>query len=309
MINIEHVTILQVSKIKESLIGTVWIYTIRVSKNETDSFEIFRKYSELYDLHQLLLKYYPSSMGYQLPNFPKRVFFETSKVAEERRELLNTYFKSILELNFCRSDSTFKTFLSRHGRDLTRSETILALASASSPTEKTSKSDGKPKIEIGAPVMHQEYILLEDWQPDGDRDNVLVPMKKGEKVFVIEKTASGWWLAAPAGRMESIIPGYVEASYLDTEENKVTPESVKCEEKFIVIENYAAMNDDELTVIKGESVTVTMKFCDGWFECSRGNNRGKVPATVVRPDLTGADDDLSIKRAIPKRRQSISKRK
>merc|ERR1711917_100964 len=78
--------------------------------------------------------------------------------------------------------------------------------------------------------------------------------------FVIEKTASGWWLAAPAGRMESIIPGYVEASYLDTEENKVTPESVKCEEKFIVIENYAAMNDDELTVIKGESVTVTVKF-------------------------------------------------
>ena len=75
--------------------------------------------------------------------------------------------------------------------------------------------------------MNQEYILLEDWQPDGDRDNVLVPMKKGEvssivlkmrsfqsyvqKVFVIEKTASGWWLAAPAGRMESIIPGYVEA--------------------------------------------------------------------------------------------------
>ena len=120
-----------------------------------------------------------------------------------------------------------KAIWSRHGRDLTRSETILALASASSPTEKTSKSDGKPKIEIGAPVINQEYILLEDWQPDGDRDNVLVPMKKGEvswifsktinfkshvqKVFVIEKTASGWWLAAPAGRMESIIPGYVEA--------------------------------------------------------------------------------------------------
>ena len=32
-----------------------------------------------------------------------------------------------------------------------------------------------------------------------------------QKVFVIEKTASGWWLAAPSGRMESIIPGYVEA--------------------------------------------------------------------------------------------------
>ena len=30
-------------------------------------------------------------------------------------------------------------------------------------------------------------------------------------MFVIEKTASGWWLAAPAGRMESIIPGYIEA--------------------------------------------------------------------------------------------------
>ena len=78
---------------------------------------------------------------------------------------------------------------------------------------------------------------------------------------------------------------------------------------FLFSENYAAMNDDELTVIKGESVTVTIKFCDGWFECSRGNNRGKVPATVVRPDRTGADDDLSIRRAIPKRRQSISKRK
>ena len=76
--------------------------------------------------------------------------------------------------------SNLKPIQSRHGRDLTRSETILALASPSSPTEKTTKSDGKPKIEIGAPILNQEYILLEDWQPDGDRDNMLVPMKKGE---------------------------------------------------------------------------------------------------------------------------------
>ena len=59
------------------------------------------------------------------------------------------------------------------------------MATSSSPTEKTTKSDAKPKIEIGAPVLNQEYILLEDWQPDADKDNMLVPMKKGEVRFAL----------------------------------------------------------------------------------------------------------------------------
>ena len=66
----------------------------------------------------------------------------------------------------------------------------------------------------------------------------------------------------------------------------------------------------ELTLFVIEKTTSGWWLAFLWrlFECSRGNNRGKVPATVVRSDLTGADDDLSIRRAIPKRRQSISKR-
>ena len=55
-----------------------------------------------------------------------------------------------------------------------------------------------------------------------------------KKVFVIDKTESGWWLATKSGIAATVTPGYIQASFLDTGLNKATPESVECNETFIV---------------------------------------------------------------------------
>ena len=43
-----------------------------------------------------------------------------------------------------------------------------------------------------------------------------------------------------------------------------------------------AKQDDELTVVKGESVTVLKKFCDGWWQIKRGNFIGTVPQVNMK---------------------------
>ena len=45
-----------------------------------------------------------------------------------------------------------------------------------------------------------------------------------------------------------------------------------------------AQQDDELTVVKGEIVTVLKKFNDGWWQIKRGNFIGTVPQVNLKPN-------------------------
>ena len=55
-----------------------------------------------------------------------------------------------------------------------------------------------------------------------------------QKVFVIDKTEAGWWLAAPSGQMD-MQPGYIQASCIETNLNESVSESVDCNEQCTVV--------------------------------------------------------------------------
>ena len=60
----EMITVLQVdvkgnAKIKESFLGQTWVYALSVQKNKTECYTIYKKWNEIYDLHNRLAKDYP----------------------------------------------------------------------------------------------------------------------------------------------------------------------------------------------------------------------------------------------------------
>lgn len=60
MIEIETVKVVHVEKRKEKLIGSYYIYIIEVrGAQDGKTIQIYRRYSELYDLHNELLQIFP----------------------------------------------------------------------------------------------------------------------------------------------------------------------------------------------------------------------------------------------------------
>ena len=60
MIEIESVKVLEVEKRKERLVGSYYVYVLEVrTSSNHKSIQIYRRYSELYDLHNELLQVFP----------------------------------------------------------------------------------------------------------------------------------------------------------------------------------------------------------------------------------------------------------
>merc|ERR1719210_507928 len=210
------ITVLQVdvkgnAKIKESFLGQTWVYALSVQKNKTECYTIYKKWNEIYDLHNRLAKDYPSSMGYIIPAFPKSHFYESRKIAEERIADLRIYFIELLKCEFCRACLPLKDFLLANEHDETRHDLYCL-----EKHKERKDAQGRISVDIGAPVAANEYVLEADWDPTefDPMKNLLPAMKQGDKVFVIDKTEAGWWLAAPSGQMD-MQPGYIQASCIE----------------------------------------------------------------------------------------------
>ena len=59
MITIERLSVSGNAKVKENFLGQTWIYALQVAKNKTESYLVYKKWSEIYDLHNRLVKDYP----------------------------------------------------------------------------------------------------------------------------------------------------------------------------------------------------------------------------------------------------------
>jgi len=283
MIEIKNVTILDVEKRKEKLVGSYYIYLIEV-KNERTAFQIFRRYTELYDLHNELLQIFPRHLGFDVPEFPPRTIFRPSaRVAQERVKLLNSYFSALCSNAHMCSCSILKDYLSKRTRDD---------MAASKHVRKERKEI--TKLDIGNPTPQEEYTLAEKWIQGGVTE--LPTTQAGATVTVIEKTEAGWWLVtSDAGKTQ----GWIGSAFLNTKHTEETPVFVDVgNDPYIVTETYQAQGDDELSVLKGEKVEVTRQFIDGWLNIKRGNAEGIVPQDILRP---ASQADLEI--PIPKPRQ------
>lgn len=189
------------------------------------------------------------------------------------------------------SCSVMKEYLSKRTRDdMTRSIRI-----------------EKPgKIEIGAPVLQEEYTLNENWLQGGITELPSTPA--GKIVTVIEKTQAGWWLVtSDAGKTQ----GWISANHLNTNtSDEEAPEFVDIDNKpYIVTDTYQSQADDELSLLKGEKVEVKRQYIDGWWLVMRGNHEGMVPSDNLRPASQSDLDSIPKPRKRARRGQSMKTRK
>lgn len=131
-----------------------------------------------------------------------------------------------------------------------------------------------------------ESILNEDWFPDRPDCNLLHSVQKGQTVHVIERTNAGWWLVTDPQYPGFF--GYLPAAYLSIPINEL--ESISCSEPWSVRTDYLKSQDDELSVVYGDTVTVIEKFVDGWWRCQTEDNQiGMVPYSVLmRPNKSAS---------------------
>ncbi|TID28959.1 hypothetical protein CANINC_002227 [Pichia inconspicua] len=105
---------------------------------------------------------------------------------------------------------------------------------------------------------------------------------KGENVAVLEQDDSGWtYVKSSAGT------GLVPTSYLEIHKSKPPPPKVvprkirknTAQPQFQMLYDYVAQGDDELTVNKGDVLTVVSPDDGGWTEVEKNGQTGLVPTS------------------------------
>jgi len=93
--------------------------------------------------------------------------------------------------------------------------------------------------------------------------------KEGEVLTLIRKSKNGWWTAELNGKVGKIPSNYVEE--LET----------KREFKVRVIKSYEAQQFGDLSIKRGELLTILKKQANGWYLAEKGDKTGFVPTKNV----------------------------
>lgn len=105
---------------------------------------------------------------------------------------------------------------------------------------------------------------------------------KGENVAVLEQDDSGWtYVKSAAGT------GLVPTSYLEIHKSKPPPPKVvprklrrnTAQPQFQMLYDYTAQGDDEITVSKGDVLTLVSPDDGGWTEVEKNGQSGLVPTS------------------------------
>jgi len=122
---------------------------------------------------------------------------------------------------------------------------------SSSPSSGSSGSPATPKVRNGV-------------DPKGR-----LAFKEGEVLTLIKKSKNGWWTAEINGKVGKIPSNYVEE--LET----------KREFKVRVIKSYESQQFGDLSIKRGELLTILKKQANGWYLAGKGDKTGFVPTKNV----------------------------
>lgn len=261
-----------------------YVYCIKINwSNESKQF-VYRRYSQFHDLKLKLEEMFQSESGSWpgrpedriIPLLPGRVLFrsQVKAIALERIKLINDYCIKLVSLRneISKSDLVLDFF------KLTADDSVMH--TDESVWLKTVK-ETKPinPLEIGPPIKPKEYLVERSYRAKTKSE---LSVKKGTKVFVIEKSLTGWWFV-DSKEGQGYIPQCVLQKIGDFE-SKILEEA----ELYLVIQNYAAQKTDELSLEKNDFVEVLKKCQSGFWKVRLFSKKeGLVPAVCLRKVLQG----------------------
>lgn len=271
-----------------------YVYCIKLYwSNQSKNF-IYRRYSEFFDVQCQLLDKFKSESGDLnpteriLPFLPgKKVFgrSNTKAVALERLPQINEYCKKLISLknDISRSDLVLSFFaVNEEDVAMHTDETLWA---------KNESEQAKNLTNISNPTKAQEYKVDRTYKAKSRSE---VSVRKDTYVTAIEKSLSGWWLINTSNGDQ----GYVPYNVLEIKDNL---DMIKLEkaEVYVVSDEYAAKNSDELTIKRGDFIEVIAKSLTGFWKVKLFNEtEGLVPAVCLKKVIQNHETLITLKNSM-----------
>nr|XP_012597647.1 neutrophil cytosol factor 1 [Microcebus murinus] len=285
-----------------------YVYMFLVKWQDLSEKVVYRRFTEIYEFHKTLKEMFPIEAGdispenRIIPHLPAPRWFDGQRATESRQGTLTEYCATLMGLpvKISRCPHLLEFFKVRPD-DLKlptdgqtkKPETYLM------PKDK----DGKNSVaDITGPIILQTYRAVADYEKSSSSEMALAV---GDVVDVVEKGESGWWFCQMKAKR-----GWVPASFLeplDSPDEAEDPEPNYAGEPYVTIKAYAAVEEDEVSLLEGETIDVIHKLLDGWWVVRKGDVTGYFPSMYLQKsgqDQAQARRQIT-KRGAPPRRSTI----
>ncbi|XP_010791137.1 SH3 and PX domain-containing protein 2B isoform X4 [Notothenia coriiceps] len=274
---VQEVTVQDVQKRRNP--NKHYVYIIKVSWSDGSTESIFRRYSKFFDLQMELLDKFPVEGGQKdpkrriIPFLPGKILFRRSHirdVAMKRLRPINEYCRALIQLPVYISQcEEVRVFFETRPEDINPPK--------EEPISKKKSGDSS----AADPLLLDQYVAVTDYEKQESSE---VSLHVGQVVEVIEKNESGWWFISSDDAQ-----GWVPATCLEAQDD---PDDFTIpgeeDEKYTVIYQYSARDQDEIDLERGMIVEVIQKNLEGWWKIRYQGLEGWAPASYLKKtDLQG----------------------
>ncbi|KAJ8275741.1 hypothetical protein COCON_G00074930 [Conger conger] len=257
------------------------VYMLLIKWSDLSEKLIYRKYPEIHTFHKSLKEMFPIEAGdidakdRIIPSLPAPKWFDNQKTTETRQGTLAEYCRDLVALppKISRSQLV-RNFFQVRPEDETPPAPHPYKKNETYVMSKDRARDNKS--EITGPIMLETYRVIADYKHSSKHE---LSLEVGALVDIVEKTSNGWWFCQCDSRQ-----GWVPASYLEPlegPEEAEEPDPNYEGELYITTKGYNAVEDDELTLVVGETVEVIHKLLDGWWVVRKGELTGHYPSMFL----------------------------
>ncbi|KAI5764094.1 NCF1 [Gulo gulo luscus] len=281
-----------------------YVYMFLVKWQDLSEKVVYRKFTEIYELHKLLKEMFPIEAGdinpqnRIIPHLPAPRWFDGQRAAESRQGTLTEYCNALMSLpvKISRCPHLLDFFKVRPD------DLKLPTDSQTKKPETYLVPKDNSVSDITGPIILQTYRAIADFEKTSGSQMALAT---GDVVDVVEKSESGWWFCQMKTKR-----GWVPASYLeplDSPDESEDPEPNYEGEPYVTIKAYTAEMEDEVSLQEGEAIEVIHKLLDGWWVIRKDDITGYFPSMYLQKsgqDVAQAQRQIK-SRGAPPRRSSI----
>ncbi|XP_075035405.1 NADPH oxidase organizer 1 [Mixophyes fleayi] len=285
------VGVLQNGRLKINILSILW--------SDHNDIVIYRKFEDFKKMDRELRRKFPLESGLfrksekmipKLRDVPLiRRNRNTSRVIERLRLLIN-YSQDLLKTDSKISQcDVVMSFFTPTNSDLNPSfpeNSLVIVPSEVREQHKREQPRQLPKPPSSEPIVSQMYLCIEDYETK-DTKNCPFKVKQDERLGVLIKEISGWWLVENEEKRLAWFP----APFLRALEMNDDADSGSDSEdegvRYYTAAAYEAISSDEVSIARGVLVEVIEKSNKGWWLIRYNGKTGFVPAMYLKPYRNG----------------------
>ncbi|KAG9476677.1 hypothetical protein GDO78_002201 [Eleutherodactylus coqui] len=281
------VGILQNGRRKMNIFSILW--------SDQNDLIIYRSFDDFKKMHRELTRKFPLESGLlrksdnMVPKLRDVPIFRKNRSSSrfiERLRLLEKFCQELLNADDKISQCDVVTkFLAPTNTDLNATfpeNSIVIMPSEVREPQKRVQPKQSPQPPASEPIVSQMYLCIEDYETK-DTKNQPFKVKCNEKLGVLIKENSGWWLVENEDKRVAWFPAPFLKAIAEREDSDSGIESDDEGVRYYATSAYEAMSCDELSLSRGVLVEVMEKSDNGWWLIRYNGKTGFAPAMYLKP--------------------------